>query len=191
MFDRYALIPLGAFGFVGETGDVNRFAARYRAAKSFKGATFEGLTHDTADGYSALCRLLLTYSAFEYCLRAIGVQMRHTGALLADDEREQVQKHLRQLAGQAELMRFLKAHVESRFRTQIDQHLAGAPANPFYLAASMRHAFAHGALTATPAGVPSGTVASVARYLVRVLFRVVDREFERRMVEFEAILAGE
>jgi hypothetical protein len=94
VFDRQALIPRQALGCVGETGDVRRFAARYRAARSFKAATFEGLTHDTADGYSALCLLLLTYSAFEYFRRAIGLEMRHTSALLADDEREQVQKHV-------------------------------------------------------------------------------------------------
>src|SRR4051812_45483650 len=75
-----------AFGFRGSTGDMNRFAARYRVARCFRRAEFVGLTHDTADGYSMLCLMTLTYSAFDYFLRSLGVHFKNTSSLLKDAE---------------------------------------------------------------------------------------------------------
>jgi len=170
---------------------VNRFAARYRAAKCFRKAEFDSLTHDTADGYGALCHLLLAYSAFEFFLRAIGTDLKATSRLRTDTERDRVQDRLRGLPGHREVLNTVRAHVENRFQRQIDSHLAGLSSNPFYLAAAIRHSFAHGFLTATPEGVPARSVATTSRYLVTVLFRVIDREFERRMTDFERMLSGE
>jgi hypothetical protein len=65
------------------------------------------------------------------------------------------------------------------------------PCNPLYLAASVRHAFAHGKLAATPQGVPESSVATVCRFLCRVLTRIMDREFSTRVLEFEQMLAEE
>jgi hypothetical protein len=184
-------LSLELFGLCGKLGDVNRFAARYRAAKCFRKVDFETLTKDTADGYGALCHLLLTYSAFEFFLRAIDTELKATSRLLSDEERSTIQDRLRALPGHALVLGAVRAHVEARFQRQIDGHLQGLPSNPFYLAASLRHSFAHGLLTATPEGVPSGAVAATSRYLVRVLFRVVDREFAQRMTDFEKMLGGE
>lgn len=175
-------------GFNGSTALVNRFAARYRAARCFRHVVFEGLTADTADGYSMLCFLMLTYSAFEYFLGAIGVPQQNTSSLLEDDERDRVLGHVRALNGQAALFEFLRTHVNRAYQRQIDAHLVPQACNPVYLAGALRHAFAHGILTATPSGVPSQTVATVTRYLCRVLVRIMDREFVNRMEAFESDL---
>lgn len=85
----------------------------------------------------------------------------------------------------------VRTHVNATHQREIDRHLRGRVCNPFYLAASIRHLFAHGLLTPNPAGVPMSAVATVSRFLCRVLFRVIDREFERRMSEFERVLAND
>ena len=190
MFDRLASVAgVGPFRFQGSVADVNRFAARYRAAKCFRRVEFEGVTVDTADGYGALCQLLLTYSAFEHLLRSIGVEPRNTSTLLTDDERGRVLAHVRGLNGQAEIFTLLRRHVHPSYQRQIDSHLARRQCNPFYLAGSIRHAFAHGMLTATPASAPQRSVATVSRYLSRVLMLVMSREFEQRMLDFEHDIA--
>ena len=63
VFDRYVSHVGGrSFDFATDGGEINRFATRYRAAKCFKQVEFDHLTRSTKDGYSALVRLLLTYS---------------------------------------------------------------------------------------------------------------------------------
>jgi hypothetical protein len=176
-------------GFHGSTGDVNRFAARYRAARCFRRVEFEGLTNDTADGYSMLCQLLLTYSAFEHFLKAIGIEQRNTSTLFDDHERDHVLARVRDLNGSMALFAVLRRFVNESYRRQIDSFAAGRPCNPIYLAGAIRHVFAHGILAATPATVPSQAVATVSRYLCRVLMQTMDREFKNRMDAFEKQLA--
>jgi hypothetical protein len=76
--------------------------------------------------------------------------------------------------------------VNATYKAQITLHMSGQRCNPFYLAGAIRHAFAHGLLSATPSKAPQKSVATVSRYLCRMLMRVMDREFEQRMIDFEA-----
>lgn len=174
-----------AMGFQGSKADVNRFAARYRAARSFRRVEFDGLTNDTSEGYSALCHFLLTYSAFEYFRISIGIEQRNTLTLLEGDESDRILAHVRGLNGARDLFAFVRRFADPPYQRQIDAYLAGRTCNPMYLAGAIRHTFAHGILTATPATVPSQTVATVSKFLSRVLFRVMDRHFVRRMDAFE------
>ena len=132
-----------------------------------------------------LCLLLLTYSAFEYFLKAIGIEQRNTSTLLDDDERDRVIAHVRGLNGSTALFTFVRRFLNESYQRQIDSFTANRACNPVYLAGALRHAFAHGMLTATPATVPSQTVATVCRFLCRVLVRIMDREFVNRMDQFE------
>lgn len=172
-------------GFAGSTADVNRFAARYRAAKCFRSAVFDELTASTAEGYTALVQVLLTYSAFEHFMRCIGTRLQQSHTLLDEAERDRALNNLRTLQGQADLFAALRQHLDPPYQRQVDAHLKSTPCNPFYLAAGLRHAFAHGKLTASPGNVPQESVATASRFLCRVLFRVMDREFLSRMVSFE------
>ena len=186
VFDQYVIhVGAAGFDFVGSAADVNRFGARYRAAKCFRRVEFEGVVEATADGYSALCQMLLTYSAFEHFLRCVGIGLQHSSNLLKDDERDRAIANLRKLNGQAEFFTVIRRYLNQQYQRQIDSHVAGRVCNPFYLAGGIRHAFAHGMLTATPQHAPPRSVATVSRFLCRVLMKTMDKEFERRMVEFE------
>jgi hypothetical protein len=70
------------FGFAGGNGDVNRFGARFRAAASYRGVVLDGYSVATADGYSALCRVLFTWSAFESFLAICNLDQRSAGPTL-------------------------------------------------------------------------------------------------------------
>lgn len=187
--DSFALVPgPGYMGFVVTLSQLNRFAARYRAAKCFSGVTFDELTRTTSDGYSALVHLLLTYSAFEHFLRCIGLELRNSNALLSQDERDRALGKLRSLTGSDDFFRALRQHLEPRYQRHVDIFRSQGACNPLYLAAAVRHAFAHGHLAASPQGVPQETVGTVCRYLCRVLFWLMDREFRSRIEAFEAEL---
>lgn len=175
-------------GFAKDVADVNRFAARYRAAKAFRQVQFDGITADTADGYSALCQMLLTYSAFEHFTFCLGIRKYATLDLLTKSQRDAVQAKLRTLKGQRELFRFVRDLVDRPHQEELDKHLSGYDCNPFRLASAIRHSFAHGVLTANPVKAPPRSVATVSRYLCRVLIAAIDRRFESLMIEFEAHL---
>lgn len=173
-------------GFEGTAAQVNRFAARYRAAKCFSGVTFDELTHTTSDGYSALIHLLLTYSAFEHFLGCIGIELRNSSKLLSPEERDKALGRLHSLTGSDDFFRALRQHLEPRYQRHVDTFRSQGACNPLYLAAAVRHAFAHGHLAASPQGVPQETVGTICNYLCRVLFWLMDREFRRRIETFEA-----
>jgi hypothetical protein len=147
---------------------------------------FEGVSQDTADGYSALCHILLAYSAFEHLLKCIGVRKVNTQQLLTRDERDRVQSRVRALNGQRELFIVLQSFVDRPHKVEIEKHISGHRCNPFYLASSIRHSFAHGLLAASPIRAPQRSVATVSRYFTGMLMHVMNREFERRMTDFEA-----
>jgi hypothetical protein len=176
------------FGFAGTKADINRFAARYRASRCFRKVEFKirSLTPETADGYSALCHLLLTYSAFEYLLHALKLEQRQTSAFLSAPEIDKVLNEVRLRDSGNALFTFMKPHLNTQHQKQLDLYLSCQPCNPFFLASSIRHLFAHGVLTPNPAGVMNTTVRSVSRYLTRVLHKVMDREFEKRIAAFES-----
>lgn len=185
VFDNY-VVHVGSelLGFDGSAGDVNRFAARYRAAKCFSNVEFNGLTNESSEAYSELVHLLFTYSAFEHFMRCIGVQMKTSHNLLSTDERDRTLLQLRRFNGQAELFAALRSHLDPNYRRQVDNHLQNNQCNPLYLAAGIRHAFAHGKFTASPGNTTQHAVATVCRYFCRVLFRIMDREFSNRMFSF-------
>lgn len=190
-FDTYApRLGSGVFSFARPVGDVNRFAARYKAARCFRSALFEGLAQDTVSSYSGLVQLLLAYSAFEYLLKCIDTELKDTTALLSDFQRLTFLQNLRNLNGQAGVFGAVRAHVNRTFQLQIDLHLAGSDCNPWYLAGAIRHSFAHGALTATPANVEPQAMGTVSRFLSRAMFQIMDSEFRDRVTQFERALWG-
>ena len=164
VFDHYVSIAgAGAFGFAGEPIDINRFAARYRASSSFNWIAFENLTASTARGYSELCNLLLAYSAFEYYLKALGLTIGNSDALITSAERTRCLAQIRAFDGHRGYFRFIHPHCSKSLKHQLDLYLAPRVCNPFCLAAAARHAFAHGVLTPNPTAVAPGVVEILAR----------------------------
>jgi len=177
------------FKFAGTVPDVRRFGARYRASRCFREVKFVGMTESTSDGYSALCHLLLAYSAFEYLLLALGLDQHKTNTLLTTAERQKILKNISVLDSGGALVIFMKRHLRKAHQRELDLYLSGQPCNPFFLASGLRHLFAHGVLTPNPrdsAGRTIPSVAKVSRYLTRVLVKVMDREFGKQMDTFEA-----
>lgn len=189
VFDRYVTIAsCAAFGFAGTSGDVNRFAARYRAARSFSRVEFDNLTATTARGYSELCNLLLAYSAFEYYLKAVGLTLGNSDTLISVSERAKTLAQIRSLQGDIAYFQFVYPLCGKGLKYQLNLYFASRVCNPYCLVAAARHAFVHGALTPNPASLESGVVEVITRLLRKVVMRTMERDFEHRMQEFERCL---
>ena len=185
--ENFNLYSAADFGFSGTKTDISRFAARYRAAHCYLKVEFKclTLTHETANGYSMLCRLLLTYSAFECLLRALKLREDQASAFFSVQEKSTVLKKVRRLDSGDALFTFMKPHLNKQHQEELKLYLSDKLCNPFFLASGIRHLFVHGELTPNPKDVKNMAVRDVSDYLISVLFKVMDREFKKRIDAFE------
>lgn len=176
-------------GFCGTKFDFYRFANRFRVAVSFRGMSLEGFTEETAAGYDALTRVFFAWSAFER-YADLANDRPPFRALFAHHPRRHIHElaaHCRALDPEGRLGEFLvtqsllpvhEAHLQ-RFRDGHDFPV-------LTLAASIRHIFAHGILTAHPNGLPAENLANIGRSLGNFLIHFIREDFTRRLKLAEA-----
>lgn len=185
VFDKHGPYINGhKFGILTTVAHVNRFRARYRAARALEGLELKDFSAATEPGYLALTKMLYTYSAFELFLSAIGVKQKNAEKLLSRYSVDDWIKELRAADANDVIYKFVLAHgnLDSRHRHHVSQYLAKRkPMNYTFLASVIRHTFAHGYLTPGAGKAPPGQVEAICDVLARSLFCVMDREFEDRM----------
>lgn len=182
------IAPLSAFGLASTIGDVNRFAARYRVAKCYRGIILESFTQGTAEGYSALFRVLLTWSAFEFFLKAIGVSQRDFDASLAAHDTEGWMNHIRATDAGNNFYKFIYERVNSTHKGELENYFNADPANVTYLASAIRHLTAHGTLTPNADETDPNIVIEICNILSDALMFIMDNEFSTRMIEFHKMI---
>ena len=170
-------VGAGQFGFQTDNGDVNRFAARFRAAVCYRGVNLEGYSAATADGYSALCRVLFTWSAFESFLHICGLDQRTAGPILDARGAHNVIAEIRRADTDRLFYKFIYDRVNANHKKELDNFFNSDPFNAGYLASAIRHLFAHGSLTPNANQVSPDTVTVVCNALCDFLVTVMDQEF--------------
>lgn len=165
---------------------VNRFYARYRLARAFRGMTLEGYSAATTEGYNALTKVSLHWSAFEQLKRALRLQ----------DSRELARKYeYSNYLGQIRLAdpdgKFFNFVVEQldadALKKPVGDFLKGESCNTLVLAKSVRHIFLHGPLTPNVKGLAPATVTSICDALSQSLTEIMDHEFSLRVQDLKAI----
>jgi hypothetical protein len=169
------------FGFVPDIGNVNRFGARFRAAASYRGVNLEGYTAETEAGYSALCRVLFTWSAFENFLHICSLDQRTVGPILDSYSALKVGTEIRRADTGDVFYKFIYDRVNQAHKRELDNYFNDDPCNVGYLASAIRHIFAHGWLTPNANQVGHDTVTAVCNTLCDFLLHVMDQEFGNRI----------
>ena len=134
-------------GFAVAGGDVARFAARYRVARSFQGIKLAGYTTDTVVGYDSLFRVFLMWSAFERFLRVVGQTQDSIEPQLAPYKPQQCLAAIRAGDIGKTFYEFVAPRVNAEHKARISDFANNAPTNPTFLASAVRHLFAHGHLS--------------------------------------------
>ena len=177
--------------------DFFRWAAAYRYAKSFQGATFDPagkIGTDTKALYDCGLKNLLTYSCFEqFCGRVLLLKMDE------DKDLKQLQDpygqaaiidQIRKLDPGYKFFGFMRANLDHPLlKKRLERFIAGAPCNVSFIGKVTRHAFAHGRLAAS-SGVqlPSPGVTEITDKgkildLVHAfLVKRMDEEFQKRVI---------
>lgn len=176
------------FGFVNDWALVNRLRARYRLARDCRGLSTSTYSANVRDGYSALTRAFLAWSAFEMLMRVRGLHSdaqiaaalttAGAGALL-----EEFQRH-------ADCLRFFGGIRENSDRPKqvaaLDDFLAGRAPDPGRVLGSVRHIFAHGFLTPSVGGTEPTSTSYFCNTLADFLLQTVDSIWEGAVLEGEA-----
>ena len=174
--------PPSAMGFVCSAGDLNRFWSRYRVAKSFRHIVLDSYTAETVAGYSALFQVFLAYSAFEQFMDCCGLNLSGMEPLLPPYNPAECEAAIRHIEKYAEFLAVVLEHLDREgHRTQLQAFLAAEPSNVLYVAAGIRHIFAHGKLTPNSGAGFTAPAQEVSRVLSEFLFRVMDGEFAGRL----------
>jgi hypothetical protein len=131
--------------------DLNRFAARYRAARSFGEATFGALSHDTGSCYSALCRFTLAFSAFECLERALGEHAELLRAVTREVRSRENVELVRELDQELRILEFVYDRLDEKrgkkLRAGLEAFVSHEDYDPLVVARALRHIFVHGLLT--------------------------------------------
>jgi hypothetical protein len=181
---------IGALGFAGTKFDFYRFANRYRLAASFQSIALDGFTDETTAGYSALTRVFFAWSAFERYAELANDRPPFR-ALFAHYPRRHVHElasACRSLDPQQKLCDFLVTQsLLPVHETHLQRFRDGHDFSVLTLAASIRHVFAHGILTAHPNGLPSANLAALGHGLADFLIGFMRSDFIRRLTLAEAL----
>lgn len=177
-------------GFCGSKFDFYRFANRFRLATCFSGMRLDGFTEETTAGYDALTRVFFAWSAFER-YADLANDRPPFRALFAHHPRRHVHElaaHCRALDPEGRLGEFLIAQsLLPVHETYLQRFRDGHDFSVLTLAASIRHIFAHGILTAHPNGLPAENLANIGRSLGNFLIHFVRSDFSRRLALAEAM----
>ena len=178
-----AVFHVGAdqFGLTGGNGNVNRFGARFRVANSYRGIVLNGYSVATADGYSALCRVMFTWSAFESFLGICNLDQRSIGPTLDANGAAAITDTIRHTDTDNRFYQFIHDRVNAAHRGELNNYFNNDPCNLGYLASAIRHIFAHGSLSPNANQVDPLVVTAVCGTLCDFLMRVMDREFGIRV----------
>jgi hypothetical protein len=186
---RYALAA--GTGLFAPVAVVNRFQARYRFARAFRGLVLEGYGDATAVGYAALTRVSLHWSAFEAMLEALRIAGPDIPALAAKYNYTDCLAVVRKADPGDRFFRFVRSHLSdgpegARLRQQLDAYLAGEDCPSLPLAKAIRHIFFHGWLTPNAKEARPQDVDTICTRLSRSLVTIMDGEFGEHAADLKA-----
>jgi len=161
--------------------DLNRFAARYRAARSFGEATFDALSQDTAACYSALCRFTLAFSAFECLERALGEHAELLRDVTSEVRSRENIEVVRELDRELRIFEFVYERLDEKrgkkLRAGLEAFVSHEDYDPLVLARALRHIFVHGLLTPNVSKGRPGNLTRLCDHLSEFLLDSAGRAF--------------
>jgi len=108
--------------------DINRFAAKFRAATSDVEITgYRDIT--TAKGYSALLKIVLVWAAYEQFLKLFNLKQNTTSELIEETAAREVQEHIRTLDTGGKFYNFIKDVVNQKHQEELKNYSQNNPCN--------------------------------------------------------------
>ena len=172
--DNHKLIPKHI-----NLADINRFATRYRLASGFKSLQVDGFSEktETVDGYSAMFKVFLAYTALEQLHKASKeFKKQHLHQRFAKPHPELAQ----QLREAESILIFLNEHLESKYLKEKLKEFEDEKHDVcLYVATGLRHAFSHGFMSAHAKNTSPKKTIDFCNILSEMLLKLADEEFSK------------
>ena len=158
--------------------ELTRFVFRYRLAKSFEGMSAKGIGR-TLEGYNAVVKLFLTYTAYEQLLRASG-GLNVVGILSIDRNTIIDARLAERLRKNCKLIDFLVEHsTDGTLLSKLISFRKNSNNDVVCVAYAIRNIFAHGELTATAIGTSLKSERETLYDLADVLLNYCNENFTK------------
>ena len=165
-------------------GTLTRTNARYRLAKSFNGILLKDYSDDSIEGYAALMRVFLVYSAFESYLKLITKENRKCKAgktLLSTKKAKQVSQEILDLDKNKKFYKFISSFSTGYVSKEIEKFYTKEDHNIVCLLSSIRHIFVHGSLTPHANRVNPRAVKKICNLLSDFFLDQIAKDFSKRI----------
>jgi hypothetical protein len=172
-----------ALGLDCSHADLNRFAARFRVARSFQSVGLVDYSAGTIAGYSGLFHVFLAWSAVDSYLRLMHLRQSDCAPWSERYLPARLAASVRRLDRNDRFYSFVASKVRHDAKVQLAQYLSNRPFNQTYLASTVRHIFAHGDLTPSASNAEPTAVQSICRLVVRAHLRLLSDDFRARVAE--------
>lgn len=175
-------------GFHADEYEVLRFAKRFRVANAFRSIELEGFEDKTTDGYTALIKVFLTYSAFELFLKIMGQKQSTVQGMLAPYDPATCIDFVIKKDKDKRFYKFVHRHLDKNHQQHLAKVYGGNSPNITYVASSIRHIFAHGHLSAYANGCDSLKVKEICDRISDFHMKVMSAEFSRVVRTYQSTI---
>lgn len=135
--------------------ELNRFAARFRLAKSYEGLIMKDYPDASISAYGSVFGLFLTYSAFEELYKALNSPNK----VIVDEWAINDEIIAQKLRKSPKIITFIQEKVDStKLRSRIQQFHDKEHDNILVIAQAVRHLVAHGIMSIHSGNVKPNTV---------------------------------
>jgi hypothetical protein len=177
------------YGLKATNDDINRWAARYRAARAFGGVLLEGYSNSTSEGYSGFCKVFFVWSAFERFLPIVGLEQVSSGRLFKNEDSESIGRRVLELDRNERLYGFIYDRCNNKNQEELQKWRSKELGNFTYLLSAVRHVFVHGHLTPHADGANPVKSAKICNIISDHVLDVMDNEFTRLIDSFHGLNA--
>ena len=182
--DRHKVAALTPF--FNKVAEVNRFHARYRLARSFRGLLLEGYSDSTKVGYDALTKVSFYWSAFEQMMNALHIP--DARYFLARYKFVFNLNPIEDIDEDRKFFEFVRDKINQKYlKDKIAEYIKSGRGNIFLLTKCVRHIYLHGHLTANVKGLSPQDIASICDFVCESILKVMDEEFEVRVNELKKV----
>ena len=172
----------------------NAFARRFRLAKAMQPVVFKGYREGTSNGYAALNRHFLMFSAFErYTTDCEGLEhgaYHRALQFVSDAKFKEIKVAFDMVDTNDVIYKFLLSNCTSKQQTRSLQEFREGQSvrKGMYISSMLRNSFVHGVLSANPSGAPKKGIEYLANFMADFLFEAIRDDFQKRLESVEYVL---
>ena len=173
----------------------NAFARRFRLAKAMQPVIFEGYREATSNGYAALNRHFLMFSAFERyttdCETTENGVYHRSLQFVSDAKFKEIKVAFDLVDTNDAIYEFLLSNCASKQQTRSLQEFREGQSvrKGMYISSMLRNSFVHGVLSANPSGAPKRAIEHLANFMADFLYEAIQIDFQKRLESVEYLIS--